>query len=193
MRVPEKLLASAKNIQDWYNARAKRTNWADAKSINELKTAFDARLKEWMDDERIDRMTAASALWRVAHSSRSGDASGASVFIGFYDECLKIVAEKPGLKGSLRTVVTGIHYQVPGLREATLEGEIVDVAVNIRGKRVIRKALVAQVDGQLQPQDPQFPANMIGIIAVNADQPQNGTYTISIKQTSQSAWTATLI
>ena len=146
-----------------------------------------------MDDEKLDRIAAALALWRVAHSSRSGDASGASVFIGFYEECLKIVTEKPGLKGSLRTVVTGIHYQVPGLREATLEGEIVDIAVNIRGKRVIRKALVGEIEGQRQPQDPQYPANMIGMIAMNADQPQCGQYTISIKQTSQAAWTATLI
>jgi hypothetical protein len=180
-------------VLDWYNPRAKRTNWADAKSIIEFKTAFDARLQELMDDEKLDRMAAASALWRVAHSSRSGDASGASVFIGYYDECLVIVKEKPGLIGSLRTIVTGIHYQVPGLREAALEGEIVDVQVNIRGKRIIRKALVGKVDGQLQPQDPQYPANMIGMIAINAGQPQCGSYKISIKQTSRAAWTATLV
>ncbi len=81
--------------------------------------------------------------------------------------------EKPGLKGSLRTVVTGIHYQVPGLREATLDGEIVELHVHIKGKRVIRKALVGEIEGQRQPQDPKYPRNMIGMIAVNADQPQN--------------------
>ena len=57
-----------------------------------------------------------------------------------------------------------------------------------KGKTVIRKALVAQVPGQLQPQNTAYPRDMIAMVAANADQPAIGQYKASIRRISESAW-----
>jgi hypothetical protein len=60
------------------------------------------------------------------------------------------------------------------------------------GKKIIRKAVVAEVDGQKQPA-PSYPKNMIAMVAINTDQPRCGRYHARIEQTSSGAWVCQLV
>ena len=104
------------------------------------------------------------------------------------------MAEKPGLKNTgLATILTGCNYQVPGLEELETEVEVVDVTTEKNGKLWVRKAVYGAVDGQLPPQSELYPENMIGLIAVNADQPEKGAYFARIKKVSSGAWRCVLV
>ena len=104
-----------------------------------------------------------------------------------------IVAEKPGLKSTgLATILTGCNYQVPGLEELETEVEVVDVTTEKNSKQWVRKAICA-VEGQLPPQSDLYPENMIGLIAVNADEPEKGAYFARIKKVSSGAWKCVLV
>jgi len=140
-----------------------------------------------MDQQGLGEWDAARALWNVAHGTRSELSGAASVFIGFPELAARIVAEKPGLVRKTQSILVGLAKQVPDLIEITLDVEIQDVTVDQRGRSVIRKAVVAEVHGQRQPQAP-FPENMIGLIAGNAVQPEPGQYKAHIKQCSAGAW-----
>jgi hypothetical protein len=184
----------AKVLQEWYNARSMRVNWSDPDAVGKFKTLFVQEAKTWMEREGLDERIAASALWRVAHSSRSSNAGAASVFIAFPEASRWIVAEKPGLKSTgLATILTGCNYQVPGLEELEAEVEVVDVTTEKNGKQWVRKAICGAVEGQLPPQSDLYPENMIGLVAVNADQPEKGAYFARIKKVSSGAWKCVLV
>ena len=193
MKVTELQYGTARVVQDWFNARIQRVNFSDPENIAKFKAELQVELVNWTEREQLDLKVAASALWRVAHSSRSTDASAASVFMAFPEQAEWIVENKPGLQiNQTATILTGVNYQVPFLMSAETEVQVVDVETMVKGKIVIRKAVVGIVDGQVQPSDPGFPRNMIGVIAANADQPGVGSYFATIKQVSQGAWSCVL-
>jgi hypothetical protein len=193
MKVTEAQYAAAKVIQDWFNARIQRVNFSDPENINRFREELMGEIKVWLERDGLDPRAAASALWRVAHSSRSSDASAASVFMAFPDESLWIIEHKPGVAINCTvTIITGVSYQVPNLISAETDVDVVDVQTHVRGRIVIRKAVVGLIDGQVQPRDPGYPRNMIGLVAANADQPAVGQYYATIKQVSQGAWSCVL-
>lgn len=65
--------------------------------------------------------------------------------------------------------------------------------VTYKGKQWVRQAICGAVDGQLPPQSDLYPENMIGLIAVNADQPEKGAYFARIKKVSSGAWECVLV
>jgi len=148
----EKLLMEAEQVQFWFNSRIGRVQWSDPKNVVEFKLDYAERLAEWGGDP----VEQAEALWWVAHSSRGKDATAASVFMGFPQECERIVAEKPGAQVEEITVI-GISYQVPNFRGGKIAAEIKPWTQVREGKRVIRMVLCGQVPGQLRPRDPKMP------------------------------------
>ncbi len=186
MSVPAVQMECAKVVQVWFNARNKRVNWSDPRSILDFRAEFNIEVQKWVQREQVDPKVAASALWRAAHSARSGDASGASVFIAFPEESNWIVKMKPGLKHGRSTIIVGLNFQLPGLDELDCEVKIIDMAKLQNGKMIVRKAVVAEVEGQIQPVG--MPTNVIGVIAANADQPQVGMYIARIHRISSGAW-----
>ena len=182
---------AVRDVQNWYNARVRRVNFSEPKDIAAFKLAFSKRLDEWMAEQGLSEWDAARALWNVAHGTRSELSGAASVFIGFPEQAAQIVADKPGLVRKTKTVLVGLARQVPGLIEVSLDVEIQDVTVDQKGRAVIRKAVVAEVHGQRQPNAP-FPEKMIGLIAGNAIQPEPGQYKAHIKQVSAGAWDISL-
>jgi hypothetical protein len=87
-------------------------------------------------------------------AARSTEAGSTSVHIPFPEVNKQFVSEKLVVLKVLATVLTGVHYQVPGLVKAdNVEVTIVDVHINQKGKTVIRKAIVGMIDGQFQPQN----------------------------------------
>lgn len=175
-------MEEAREVQFWFNARVGRVNWTDPKSILEFKADYLAIAKCNPD-----------ALWLVAHSSRSENSGAASVFMAFPEECLEIIKNKPGLKDRNEVVLTGINYQIPGFISGEIEIKIGDVTTLKNGKKVIRKALFGSVPGQVPPRDKTLPRDLIGFVAANSDQPQDGQYWASVKMIGQSSWKAELI
>lgn len=71
--------------------------------------------------------------------------------------------------------------------------EVVDVTTEKNGKQGVRKAICDAVDGQLPPQSDLYPKNMIGLIAVNAGQPEKGAYFARIRKIFRGAWKCVLV
>lgn len=82
---------------------------------------------------------------------------------------------------------------MPGLEELEAEVEVVDVTTEKNGKQWVRKAICGAVDGQVATKSSIYPENMIGLIAVNADQPEKGAYFARIKEVSSGAWKCLLV
>jgi hypothetical protein len=137
---------------------------------------------------------AANAIWYVSHSARSDTSGAGSVFLGFIDECMGIIGEKPGLHSKgFQTVLIGLGWQLPDIDDLDTEAEIVDVQVDNGKRSLVRKAVVATVDGQVQPKDTRYPTNMIALVAKNANQPEVGHYRARITRYSDSSHRAILV
>jgi hypothetical protein len=185
-------LKEADEVQFWYNARVSRVNWTDTKSIQAFKVALAERIEEWLETG-IDRKRAANALWHKAHSSRGTDASAASVFMAFPEECLEIVANKPG-ENVTKVVLTGLSYQLPGFASGELTDlRVADVMMVKGGKKILRRALFGMVEGQVAPNDKSLPVDLIAFIAANCDQPAAGAYSkATIRPIGDSSWSCLL-
>jgi hypothetical protein len=180
----EELIDSARVMQDWYNARAKKVNWQDSNAIQEFKLAWQDRIKE----EKYNRNSLANAVWWIAHSSRSENSGAGSVFLGFHEEACKIIATKPGHdKKRFSTILVGMQYQVENVQHMEGNMKVVDVPMKQKGKLVVRKALVALVSGQEQPKDTRYPKNTIALVAMNANQPEAGEYYGVIDRNSEAS------
>lgn len=187
--VPE-LAEAAEQAQFWFNARVTRVNWTDPKDVAQFKADWNERLDQW----KGDTWEKACALWHVAHSSRGKDATAASVFLGFPEECTKIIAEKPGDKVK-EIMLTGLSYQLPRFVRGELKDiQVVDVVTIKGGKKIIRRCVVGDVAGQVAPKDATMPRNLIAFVAANTDQPECGQYKkIVVQPFGNSSWKAQLV
>jgi len=181
-------LRIARKMQDWYNANASEVNWQDAIAIQQFKLEW----KERIADETLPRYELANALWFIAHGARSVNSGAGSVFLGFPEEALDIVLEKPGqqyvkTEQGYETVIVGLPKQCPNVLEMKGEVTIIDVPLKKAGKLMVRKAIVAVVEGQLQPSDNRYPENTIALVATNAFQPPAGVYEASITPNSEAS------
>jgi hypothetical protein len=183
----EALLKEAEEVQFWFNARIGRVQWSDPKNVVEFKLDYAQRLEEWEGDPAAN----AEALWWVAHSSRGKDATAASVFMGFPEECERIVVEKPGAKVEAITVI-GVAYQVPSFRGGQVAAEIKPWVQSKDGKRVIRMVVCGNLPGQQRPKDKAMPEDLIGFVAQNTAQPLPGHYVLNFSRGSQNSWVASL-
>ena len=174
--VDEFNLAVAHEMQMRYNGRAKRTNWQDPNEVKKFRMWWQDELRNWTETMELTNLEA-SALWREAHSAKSDEASGASVFIGFPEECRWIIREKPGKnKPDTETLVLGLQYvfdQEP--EHLTCEVEVREFEQVKNGKRLIRKVVCGNVPGKKDAREP-YPADLIGMVEVKADQPELGKY-----------------
>jgi hypothetical protein len=186
-------MESAMEMQLRFNAAVKRVNFSSPEDIAAFKVKFGRDIDQWVKDMGYSREEAAAALWRVAHSSRSENASGASIFIGMPKEAEWIVREKPGLKEKvLKTVVVGLAHQLPGVDRLTATVNVIEYK-QAKGKvTLIRKCLCAEVPGQKQPSG-DYPTNMLCMVAVQNEQPEVGQYLANIWPISEKAWGCELI
>ena len=115
------------------------------------------------------------------------------VFFAFPEECEQIIRLKPGTDDNLITILTGIDYQIPGFLAGKADVDVVEVVVNKAGRMFTRKALVGLITSyQLQP-GLSYPRDMIGLVALNANQPEVGHYQAVINKTSEKAWSCVLM
>ena len=121
MVVQPEEIKRAREFQSWYNSLVTRVNFEDPGEIVGFRAAIRAEVKELC--KVSDPWTIANALWYVAHSAKSHENQAASVFMAFEDFALDIVKNKPG-KDIHNTLVTGVHYQVPGFEGGTFRVRI---------------------------------------------------------------------
>ena len=93
-----------------------------------------------------------------------------------------------------KVVLTGLSFQLPGFTSGMLENlHISDIVMVKGGKKIIRRALMGNVAGQVAPKDKSFPEDLIAFIAANCDQPAAGEYAkASIRPIGDSSWSCVL-
>lgn len=182
MEVEDHLAGQAHELQMEYNGRVHRVNFQNTENVRTFRKWWQGRLNEWAKAEGISREMAASAMWREAHNTRSDEASGASVFIGFPEQSKWIVSEKPGWnKDKTETTLVGLHYVFDHpVEHLTADVEVREFKQIIKNKTVIRKIVcVHGVKGKKAPRAP-YPADLLGMVERHAIQPEKGRYIAQI-------------
>lgn len=189
--VSEILQDGIHTLQLEYNARVRRVNFTSPEDIGRFRMWWQELLAEWTEANGISPEVASYALWREAHSTRSDNSSGASVFMGFPELSTKIVTDKPGYNKDkpAPTLVVGLNYVFdtpPDYLETAVE--IREIAVPTKGRRVIRTVLIAQVEGKRDAKLP-YPAEMLGMVDRRSAAPGPGMYDAVIRKAGHGmAW-----
>jgi len=192
----DELMRQAEQVQFWYNSRVQRVNWTDPKDIAAFRVSLNERIEEWHKETKASDWEMANALWIVAHSARSEESTGNSVFMAFLDQAEKIIKDKPGLAASQKSqeiILNGLAYQLPGFTNGELENiEVKDIVTLSRGKKLVRRVVCGSTRGQKKPQDKSLPENLRAVGAINCAQPEPGTYRAKSTKFGDASWKAVL-
>ena len=193
--VSEELFAEAEKLQLAYNGRVKSTNFSDDNSVGNFVSWWDGAVQAWIEQHpEIGRANLAAALWRVAHSSRSANAGGGSVFTAtpLHDEVMAIIAH-PGLTRDSRVVLTGLQYNLPAnmLKRLECVVKIADFTSQSHGKAVVRKVVITAIKGQ-KPATGGYPEGTLALVSASGAQPEDGEYMAVIEQATDKTWTCKL-
>jgi hypothetical protein len=181
----EEILKAVKELQDAFNHEVGKVKWGDSDSVISFKHWIADRVNSTIRELKCDRKVFAAALWRQAHTTRSTEAQGASIFLGMPEEALEIVKNKPGRGGpddevpEGEIILLGLDRSLPGYAGLQTKVRICDVRIKDGKKLVGRKAVVNVNPRQDQKQpDPKsgLPENSLGLIAPECDQPSEGEY-----------------
>lgn len=182
------LMDSAKALQAAYDQRSQRVNWSDPAEILDFHAWWQKRCEEYCAENGCTRADGAAALWRVAHSKASEKSGGMSVFIGFEDEVISIIRNKPGLaEQGMMYVLTGVNYALDDSRSNDFTCEVqvkLNEFVDVRdGRKTLRKVAVANLPGQ-KPANPGYPQGCLGTFSTGSKlpEPELGTYTAHVKR-----------
>lgn len=174
-RVPEDVSKACHELQMEFNARVHSINFSWSEDVTHFKEWWQKRVRGWAEDLGIPVEMACDALWHEAHSARSREASGASVFIAFPERVKEIIAEKPGLNVKvMETLLLGLQYVFKDVPEKLLiRAEVREFEQDVQDKRLIRKILAGEVEGKHAPREP-YPEDLIGMFEIHAPQPELG-------------------
>jgi len=197
--VDEGLYAAAHELQLKFNARIHRLNWQWSEQVEAFKLWWRSEINDFIAETGYNRFDVARALWNVAHSTRSTAAGAGSIFMGMPEEALRIIREKPGRQSRkpAGVAMTGLTYNVENpLAEWIGEVEVVYHAVSKNG-RLIYRACVCPIGEhpfrfKQKAEDNPWPADMIGVVSAQDDQPEEGFYNAAYRQKSKSSWALTL-
>lgn len=170
----KRLKAVVSQMLTAYAERIKSVNFSDHEAWAEVVEKWQAAIDEVVERNSFDRWSFAQALWYACHNTqRHNNLSGlaSAIFRGMPEEAKRIVAEKPGKIDGEKVVVTGVQYQLPFATDGiVIRCNTQPFSQPTKGRDVIiRHALVAEkpLAGQIQPKGGNYPANMIGVIALN--------------------------
>ena len=179
---------------------ASQVNMSDDLAVLSFKESWMALCNEWAKQySSVDY--AAWVIWRCAHHSRSSRAGAAAVFIGFPEQALKIVREKPGnmsMGSQIRTVIVGLNNNFEYIPDMIpVEGSIRVVVKNGFYNNQLRKMVLSiePLDGQKVHSD-GLPDNLIGMVSElrkNREKegyvsPPEGEYLARIVRMANLAW-----
>jgi hypothetical protein len=196
------VLHSAEAFNTSFKMNLARTNQMDPEAWNHFVTIQTARLDKWIAKHFDgDHWMAANALWFASHSEqRSG---GSVVFVLMPDEAERILREKPGLaqlekrqagKPVAVVNVTGLEYQFtqkPPVLFQVKRAVVAEFTQVKDGKKTLRKAILGDgsLPHQVQPQDPQYPLNMIALLDKQHSGTPCGQYDVVFQNTGK-VWKA---
>lgn len=194
--VSSELYKEVFELQIIYNGWVKRLNFADPAAVKSFTARWAQRINEFIEHEGLSRETVGTALWVVSHSSRSSASGAASIFLGMPDQARRISREKPGLSRREETVImTGVLYNVvspPASWSGTVRIE--NHLITSHNKRIHRKVVFAP-DLATKPKEhtTQWPKGMAGVISLESDQPDPGTYAATWNRLGDAkAWQLTI-
>jgi hypothetical protein len=188
--VPDVVARDCHELQLEFNARVHSVNFSWSEDVIHFKEWWQKRVREWAEGIGISDEVACDALWREAHSTRSQEASGASVFIAFPERVKTIIAEKPGRNApSTVSLLLGLQYVFDDVPEKLqIRAEVRQFEQIVQNKRLIRKILAGDVEGKKAPRDP-YPTDLIGMFELHAPQPECGVYIADITKAGHGkAW-----
>ncbi|HUV93298.1 MAG TPA: hypothetical protein VMX14_00525, partial [Anaerolineae bacterium] len=188
--VPEHLADSIHQLQLEFNARVHRVVFEWPEDVQAFKEWWHNAVAQWMAEMDASAEAACNALWREAHSSRSGEATAASVFMVFPEQCKEIILHKPGYeKAKSECLVVGLDYAFnESPMHLVAEVEICEFEQIRQNKRLIRRVLVGNAPGQKDPNAP-YPKGMLGMVEVTSVQPELGVYLAEFVRTGHGkAW-----
>lgn len=195
-KVSEDTFEVAKSLQIAYNIRVKRVNFTDADGVRSFKAGCVERFKAAAETLDVSEAELGYALWRAAHGARSKTAGAGSVFLSCPDVAEHIIADRPGKNDrakSEETVVLGLGFNLLSPPPSWAgEVEIREVWQSRGGKRVARKALIP-IDTQEFAFRPKgvgspWPLDMIGVVAADQIQPEEGCYLLDLRQLGPKSW-----
>jgi len=194
--VSEETFEAAKGLQVAYNIRVKRVNFTDTDGVRSFRAGCVERFKAAVSALNVSETELGYALWRAAHGARSQTAGAGSVFLSCPDVAEHIITDRPGKSNQARseeTVVVGLGFNLLSPpRNWEGEVEIKEVWQSKGNKRIARKALIP-IDTQgfaFKPKGASspWPLDMIGVVAADQVQPEEGCYLLGLRQLGPKSW-----
>lgn len=115
--VSDEHLNSALEMVREFAGQSRLVYWNSSEDTINFKSTWQHKCNLWAT-QFPSREEAVSALWRAAHHATISGSGAAAVFMGFPEECLKIVADKPGLAEQetegVRSLLIGVDYNFNG-------------------------------------------------------------------------------
>ena len=195
-KVSETVFEVAKSLQVAYNIRVKRVNFTDTDGVRSFRAGCVERFKAAVEALKVPETELGYALWRAAHGARSKTAGAGSVFLSCPDVAEHIITDRPGKADCLKseeTVVVGLGFNLLSPpRSWEGEVEIREVWQSKQNKRIARKALIP-IDTQGLTFKPKgagsaWPLDIIGVVAVDQVQPEEGCYLLDLRQLGPKSW-----
>jgi len=174
----------------------KRVNFTDTDGVRSFRAGCVERFKATASALNVSETELGYALWRAAHGARSKTAGAGSVFLSCPDVAEHIITDRPGKSNQAKseeTVVVGLGFNLLSPpRNWEGEVEIREVWQLRNNKKVARKALIP-IDTEGLSFRPKgagsaWPLDMIGVVAADQVQPEEGCYQLGLRQLGPKSW-----
>lgn len=191
--VPDRLLNRGLEMVREFAGLSRMVDWSSSEDTTAFKETWQAMCDTWAA-LFASREEAVYTMWRAAHHATIGGSGAASVFMGFPEEALSIVANKPGLveqkHDGVVALLVGVDYNFVGGRAPDTMGPVQVQVYEIPWRSGLRMAVMLDepLPGMKESQG-KFPPGMIGMCALELreggrfyTQPEPGSYIARFKR-----------
>jgi hypothetical protein len=142
--VSDKLLNKGLRMVRKFAGLSRMVAWTSSEDTNNFKETWQAMCVRWAA-QFSSKEEAVYTLWRAAHHATINKSGAAAVFMGFPDEAMKIVVEKPGLleqqEEGVVALLVGVDYNFKGEAPDTF-GPVKAQVYDVPWKGVFRTVVV---------------------------------------------------
>jgi hypothetical protein len=190
--VSDVLLNQGLDMVREFNGLSRMVDW----SSSEDTMAFKETWQEMCDTWSVlfsSRQEAVYTLWRAAHHATIGGSGAASIFMGFPEEALDIVVNKPGLleqqHEGVVSLLVGVDYNFVGGLAPDVIGPVTVHVYDIDWRGHLRMAVMLDEPLPSMKESDRFPDGMIGMCAQELrnsgefyTHPEEGSYVARIER-----------
>jgi hypothetical protein len=165
--VPDKMLNRGLAMVREFAKRSRMVMWTSSEDTNAFKETWQTMCRHW-STQFSSYEEAAYVLWRAAHHATMGGAGASAVFMGFPDEAMKIVVDKPGLleqsEDGVVALLVGVDHNFVG-DAPDLFGPVTVQVYDVPWKGVFRIAVVLDEPFPNMKSSGKFPPGTVGLCA----------------------------